>query len=212
MGRLRKKPWADAYLKKSKIVFLHPKKNIKKWNKKFKNTNPIWIELGIGKGMFTIDKAQSNKNINILGIEKFPSVLVTPVKKAEILNLSNLKFISSDAADIENWFLENSIDKIFINFPDPWPKKSHAKRRLLYFKFLNQYYKILKSNSKIEFKTDQLPLFEFTLEEIREKTNFKIKNISWDLHKEKKNISMTEYETKFSSQGNKIYYAEFQKN
>jgi len=210
MGRLRKKPWAEDYLKKSKIVFLSPTKYIKKWNKKFNNLNDIWIEIGIGKGSFTIEQAKNNENINLLGIEKFPSVLVMAVKKAEELKLDNLKFISSDAFNIEEWFLEKSVSKIFINFPDPWPKKSHAKRRLLYSKFLLQYYKILKLNCKIEFKTDQLPLFEFALEEIKQKTNFKIKNVSYDLHKEN-DVIQTEYEKKFSNKGQKIYYAEFWK-
>ncbi len=208
MGRLRFKPWALEYLEDSKIVTTEPKQFKNKWQTFFKKEQPIWIEIGMGKGGFTFRQAEINKNINLIGIEKYPSVQVIPVKKTEEAEIDNLKFISGDASEIKEWFDDDSIDKIFINFPDPWPKERHAKRRLLFRDFLNKYYDILSKNGCIEFKTDQLPLFEFALEEI-EKTKFSISDEIRDLHKNSENIIKTEYENKFSSMGNKIYYVKF---
>lgn len=212
MGRLRKKPWAEDYLIESKITFTEPETMKGEWRKKvFNNDNPLWIEIGMGKGGFTLAQADENKNVNILGIEKFPSVQVMPVKKVELEPRDNLKFISADAESITEWFEEESIDKIFINFPDPWPKASHAKRRLVFHTFLNDYFKLLKKGSWIEFKTDQLPLFEFALEQVEEKTKFVIENKSMNLHSDKEKVIKTEYETRFSNMGNPIYYVELHK-
>lgn len=212
MGRLRKKPWAEDYLNESKITFTEPELLKGKWRKEFGNDNPIWLEIGMGKGGFTLSQSDANKDKNILGIEKFPSVQVMPVKKVEEDPRENLKFISGDATAITDWFEEESIDKIFINFPDPWPKASHAKRRLLFHTFLNDYFKILKKGSWIEFKTDQLPLFEFALEQVNEKTKFTIKNETRNLHADNPNVIKTEYETRFSNMGNPIYYVELHKD
>lgn len=212
MGRLRKKPWADDYLAESKITVTEPKKYINKWNTDvFEKEQPLWVEIGMGKGGFTLKQAEANPLINLLGVEKYPSVQVIPVKQAEENPSGNLRFISGDAAEITEWFEEESLDKIFINFPDPWPKASHAKRRLLFHTFLNDYYKLLKPGMHIEFKTDQLPLFEFALEQADEKTKFSIRNENRDLHASNPDVITTEYEKKFSSRGNKIYYVEFVK-
>ncbi len=212
MGRLRKKPWAEDYLRGSNIVITDPLDNINKWEKDlFKKKQEIWIEIGMGKGGHTLELAKQNPNKNIIGIEIFPSVQVIPVKKAEEIKLDNLLFISGDASNIDEWFKKESIERIFINFPDPWPKERHAKRRLLFYKFLNKYYDILKKSCIIEFKTDQLPLFEFAIEEAKDKTKFKVKKITRDLHKNSKNIIKTEYEKKFSSMGNPIFYLNLKK-
>ncbi len=216
MGRLRLDKEALPYLEKSDLVITEPKLFKGKWNEEvFKNDKPIWIEIGMGKGEFTLEKPNENTNVNFLGIEKYPTVQQIPVKKAETLNIENLKFISGDAAEILEWFEEGSIDKIFINFPDPWPKERHAKRRLVFHSFLNDYYKLLKDGGIIEFKTDQIDLFEFSLEQAEEKTKFTIKNVTRDLHSLpiEKNPSpiKTGYEKKFSALGNEINYVEFHK-
>lgn len=212
MGRLRKKPWAAKYLKKSKLVFTKPEKFINKWTKKvFKNDNELWIELGMGKGKFITEHSNNQPNINFLGVEKFPSVQVMAIKKVEDNPNKNLRFISGDASDILNWFPSESISKIFINFPDPWPKAKHAKRRLVFDGFLNKYYSILKVGGELEFKSDQKSLFEFALEEIETKTNFEMIEKSFDLHKDKKNVVTTEYENKFIEKGNKIFYLKIKK-
>ena len=211
MGRLRFKPWALDYLIESKIAITNPEEYKDKWNNIFHNDNPIWIEIGMGKGSFTIKKAELNPNFNIIGIEKFPSVQVIPVQRVEENKLENLKFISGDAINISQWFNKDTLDKIFLNFSDPWPKASHSKRRLVFHTFLNSYYDLLKPGGTVEFKTDQLPLFEFAIEQANEKTKFFIKNEIRDLHKNKENVIKTEYEEKFSNLGNKIYYLELQK-
>ena len=207
---------ALPYLEKSKLVVIDPKLYKGKWNKEFFNNEKlIWIEIGMGKGEFTLEKSLENFDVNFLGIEKYPTVQQIPVKKAENLDIKNLNFISGDAAEILEWFEEGSIDKIFINFPDPWPKDRHAKRRLVFHSFLNDYYKILKKDGIIEFKTDQIDLFEFSLEQANEKTKFKIKNITKNLHylpiEENPSPIKTGYEKKFSALGNKINYVEFHK-
>ena len=196
MGRLRKKPWAAEYLNKSKIVETQPNKMKDKWSiKKFPKNQPLWIEIGMGKGDFANKQAEINPDVNIIGIEKYSSVQIIPVKKSEQKTKDNLRFISGDAAEILQWFNEKSLDKIFINFPDPWPKKRHEKRRLLFHTFLNDYYKLLKPGMYIEFKTDQLSLFEFAIKQVKEKTKFIIKNENRDLHKKNSNIITTEYDS-----------------
>ncbi len=216
MGRLRMDRDSLPYLEESKITHTNPKELIGKWNSEvFKNDKPVWIEIGMGKGEFTLTKSQAHQEVNFLGIEKFPTVQQIPVKKAESMDIPNLQFISGDANEILEWFEEESIDKIFINFPDPWPKERHAKRRLVFHSFLNDYYKLLKPGGCIEFKTDQLPLFEFSLEQAQEETKFIIKNETRNLHalKEEDNPSpiKTGYEKKFSALGNEINYVEFHK-
>ncbi len=216
MGRLRMDRESLPYLEKSKITHTNPKELIGKWNSHvFKNEKPIWIEIGMGKGEFTLQKSKAHPEVNFLGIEKYPTVQQIPVKKAEEEQIDNLQFISGDANEIREWFEEGSIDKIFINFPDPWPKERHAKRRLVFHSFLNDYYKLLKPNGVIEFKTDQLPLFEFSIEQASENTKFKIVNETRNLHSlsEEENPSpiKTGYEKKFSALGNEINYVEFHK-
>ncbi len=216
MGRLRMDRDSLPYLEESKITFTNPKDYKGKWNSDvYKNDKPLWIEIGMGKGEFTLTKSVAHPEVNFLGIEKYPTVQQIPVKKAEEEVIENLKFISGDANEILEWFEEGSIDKIFINFPDPWPKERHAKRRLVFHSFLNDYYKLLKPGGIIEFKTDQLPLFEFSLEQASDFTKFSIVNETRNLHalSEEENPSpiKTGYEKKFSALGNEINYVEFHK-
>lgn len=216
MGRLRIDRESLPYLEKSSIVVTNPKKFKGRWNSElFKNNKPLWIEIGMGKGEFTLEKSCAHQEVNFLGIEKYPTVQQIPVKQAEELKIPNLRFISGDASEILEWFDEGTIDKIFINFPDPWPKERHAKRRLVFNSFLNDYYKLLKQGGIIEFKTDQINLFEFALEQASEFTEFEIINDTRDLHSLpiEKNPSpiKTGYEKKFSALGNEINYVEFHK-
>ncbi len=216
MGRLRMDRDSLPYLEESKITYTNPKDYKGKWNiEVFNNDKPLWIEIGMGKGDFTLEKSIANPEVNFLGIEKYPTVQQIPVKRAEEKEIANLKFISGDANEILEWFEEESIDRIFINFPDPWPKERHAKRRLVFNSFLNDYYKLLKPGGVIEFKTDQLPLFEFSLEQANEETKFVIKNETRNLHalpiEENPSPIKTGYERKFSALGNEINYVEFHK-
>lgn len=176
-----------------------------KWREKFGNDNPIHIEIGMGKGKFIIQLAKENPNINYIGVEKFSSVLVRAIEKQTEEQLPNLFFIRMEAEYIGNVFEKGEVDYIYLNFSDPWPKDRHAKRRLTSVQFLERYKGVLANGGGITFKTDNRPLFDFTLEQIDEAGWVK-ENVTFDLHNSpyvEGNV-MTEYEQKFSELGNPI--------
>ena len=191
---------ADEIISKSKYLVKNPKENKGKWNKVFNNDNNIEIEIGTGKGKFIIEKAIQNPNINFIGIEKYDSPLVSAVKKLEELELNNLKLICFDALEIEEVF-DHEINKIYLNFSDPWPKKRHAKRRLTSSVFLNKYYSLFKNEKRIEMKTDNDDLYEFSIESLLENGYDVIKTDTNYL-----DTIRTEYEDKFISLGKNINY------
>ena len=177
-----------------------------KWNEVFNNLNPIHIEIGMGKGQFIHTLAKLHPEINYIGIEKYSSVLLRALQKMAEEELPNLKFIRMDAENIVKVFGPEEVDKIYLNFSDPWPKDRHAKRRLPSKEYLGRYDTILKKVSKVEFKTDNRELFDFAVDELKE-TNWKAELITYDLHGDEKLLEgnvMTEYEEKFSSMGNPI--------
>lgn len=179
-----------------------------KWSQYFGNDNPIYIELGCGKGNFVTQNALRNKNVNYIAMEKAAEVIIKAVQKADKLELSNVKFCHFNVNEILDVFEENELSRIFINFCDPWHKKRHYKRRLTYRGYLEMYKKILNDDGWVHFKTDNNPLFEFSLNEFVD-TDLKIRNISLDLHKEENDWNiMTEYEAKFHSKGMPIYRCE----
>lgn len=208
--RLKFVKGAKEKIEKSRYLVLEPQIYKGRFCDLFSNKNPIYLEIGMGKGIFLIESALKNPNINYIGIEKYDSVLVRAVEKLENYDIPNLKIIRQDAITIENTF-EKEIDKIYLNFSDPWPKKRHEKRRLMSDYFLQQYDKIFKDKKNIEFKTDNRNLFEFAIISF---TNYgyKIKRLYLDLYKEDifDNIQ-TEYEIKFSSKGLTIYKIEVEK-
>ncbi|MCR4618933.1 MAG: tRNA (guanosine(46)-N7)-methyltransferase TrmB [Lachnospiraceae bacterium] len=178
-----------------------------KWHEFFGNDAPIRIEIGMGKGRFINDLATLNPNINYIGIEKYSAVLLRAVQKMENEEKPNLVFVRMDAEDIEKVFAKGEVDRIYLNFSDPWPKDRHAKRRLPSRQFLARYDKILKDDGLIEFKTDNRELFDFAVEELPE-AGWTADYITYDLHNDEKLMEgnvMTEYEEKFSSMGNPIY-------
>ena len=191
---------AEEIISKSKYLVKSPKENKGKWNKVFNNDNNIEIEIGTGKGKFIIGKALENPNINFIGIEKYDSPLVSAVKKLEELELDNLKLICLDALEIEEVF-DHEIDTIYLNFSDPWPKKRHTKRRLTSSVFLNKYESLFKNKKRIEMKTDNDDLYEFSSESFIEN--------GYDIVKTDTNYFdtiRTEYEDKFISLGKNINY------
>ena len=177
------------------------------WNDIFGNDNPIRIEIGMGKGAFITEQAIRNPDINFVGIEKYSSVLLRAVQKQDSLKLPNLMLIRMDAEYICDVFAEGEVDRIYLNFSDPWPKDRHAKRRLTSRQFLARYDRILKADGIVEFKTDNADLFAFSLEEIPEAGWTLVASTS-DLHRDEElcagNI-MTEYEKKFSALGQPIF-------
>ena len=171
------------------------------WQNLFGNENQIFVELGTGKGDFISQLAEKNPQINFIGLEMEPTVVLAAARKVQEKNLYNVKLFVFDINNIEEIFDENEIDRLYINFCDPWPKKRHAKRRLTYITFLQKYKKILKPRGEIHFKTDNRGLFDFSLEQFA-LANLKISEISYDLHANEppENIR-TEYENRFSAEG-----------
>lgn len=172
----------------------------------FGNDRELFIEIGMGKGKFIYQMAKTHPDINFVGIEKYSSVLLRAIQKMEEAPLPNLKFIRMDAEDICQVFGEQEVDRIYLNFSDPWPKDRHAKRRLPSRQFLARYDQILKKDGIIEFKTDNRDLFDFALEEL-EPAGWKAHEVTFDLHHDERLMEgnvMTEYEEKFSSIGNPI--------
>ena len=205
--RLRNIPGANDVIASSPYVIQEPidKKGNQKEN--FPKNQPIHIEIGMGKGKFIHELAKRNPEINYIGIERYSSVLLRAIQKMEEEPLENLKFMCIDAKEITDVFDTEEVDKIYLNFSDPWPKDRHAKRRLPSKEFLLRYDKILKKDGKLEFKTDNKGLFDFALEELTV-ANWKAEAVSYDLHNDEKRCQgniMTEYEEKFSSKGNPIY-------
>ena len=175
------------------------------WHKVFGNDNPIHIEIGCGKGQFISTLSKLNPNINYIAIEKFDSVLLRCLEKIINDDIPNLKIAVMDAAVLGTYFADDEVDRIYLNFSDPWPKARHAKRRLTYITNLEKYKRILVGPCDIEMKTDNIGLFEFSLESFKE-AGFTILELSYDLHKDKQDIITTEYEDRFSSMGNPINY------
>lgn len=177
-----------------------------KWADIFENNNPIHVEIGMGKGQFIHTLAKRNPDINYVGVEKYSTVLLRAVQKMEQEELPNLVFLRMDAEDVDKVFGKEEVDKIYLNFSDPWPKDRHAKRRLPSRAFLARYDKILKKDGRLEFKTDNRDLFDFAVEEL-EPAGWQADVITYDLHADEKLMEgnvMTEYEEKFSSMGNPI--------
>ena len=207
--RLKNIKGASEKILLGKYFISNPSDYKGKWNKLFNNNNPIYIEIGMGKGNFIIKNALNNPDINYIGIEMYDSVILRAVEKTNELELNNLYLIRMDARLIEDIF-DKEIDLIYLNFSDPWPKERHAKRRLTSPIFLERYDKIFKNNNIIIMKTDNNPLFDYSLETLKE-YGYVLSNISRDLHNEKDNIITTEYEDKFTSIGIKINYLEARK-
>lgn len=209
MGRIRKKSGTkDLLLSLSPPIVLDPKEQKGKWQNYFNNENEIHLEIGVGKGNFISTLASQNPNINYIGLEKVEEVLLIATKKVVEKNLDNVKIIWGDVNDILDYFAPQELDRLYINFCDPWPKKRHAKRRLTYRDFLDLYKKILKDEGSIHYKTDNQKLFEFSLNEFCYK-KWNLKNISLDLYDNlpEGNVA-TEYEQKFVNKGSKIFRLE----
>lgn len=208
--RLRKKPWADKEFAINDKM-LDEAENLKgKWNEFFGNDNPIHIEIGCGKGQFITEMSLKNPNINYIAIERQKLVIVSALRKSrEKCVGNNLRFICIDVCNLLEYFEPNEIERLYINFCDPWPRKKWAKRRLTHKNFLNIYEELFENGGEIYFKTDNRGLFEFSLNEIEAKNDWRMSNISLDLHNsEFEGNIMTEYEEKFSSKGMPIYRLE----
>ncbi len=161
------------------------------------------LELGCGKGRFTAETARQNPNILFVAIEKVPDALVVAMERAMALELKNVFFVVGDAALLPDYFAPGEVDMIYLNFCDPWPPKGQAKRRLTHRGFLDLYRKVLVPGGQIHFKTDNQPLFEFSVEEFPQ-AGYALSEVTRDLHRDGPRGVMTDYEAKFYEQGQPI--------
>ena len=203
--RLRKKKWADPYLEENdELVIKENEELSSSWQEIFGNEKPIRLEIGMGKGDFIIGIAKLNKDINFVGIEHFTTVCAIASKKInESEDADNIRVMCYDAENLEKIFAPKSLDAIYLNFSDPWPKKRHAKRRLTSPSFLAIYTKLLKDDGKIIMKTDNDGLFEYSVETIPT-CGYKLIECTTDYQFDENNDSMSEYERRFRSIGKNI--------
>lgn len=198
--RLKHIKGSEEKVSLSKVVIKNPEQYKGKWKSVFNNKNKIYLEIGMGKGSFLIEHARRNKNVNYIGFEKYPSVLLNALETIENENLTNIKIVCADAYKVDEIFYKE-ISKLYLNFSDPWPKKRHIKRRLTSDVFLKKYNSIFKGLKVIEQKTDNDELFNFSLESYKLNHYIVVKkntNYFDDIR--------TEYENKFISKGKNINY------
>ena len=208
--RLRNIPRANGIIQSHPIAVKHPEYHRGCWCREFGNSNPIHVEIGMGKGRFLLHMAKAHPDINYIGIERYSSVLLRALEKydtEEFQELTNIRFVCMDARDVSDVFAPDETDRIYLNFSDPWPKSRHARRRLTSAEFFHRYEQILPSGGRVEFKTDNTDLFRFSLEEVQN-AGWNLLDYTFDLHHHETmnegNI-MTEYEEKFSNRGNPIH-------
>ena len=210
--RLRNIPRAESVLEACKEVVKDPESLRGDWNQTFKKEQPLHIEIGMGKGQFLLTLAAKNPQINYIGIERYSSVLLRAVEKFQELEAdgkapANIRFICMDANDLPTVFAPAEVSRIYLNFSDPWPKARHARRRLTSKEFFARYDRVLAADGTVEFKTDNRPLFDFSLEQVTE-AGWTLNAHTFDLHHDpvmNEGNVMTEYEQKFSSMGNPIH-------
>lgn len=201
--RIRNVKNKEEILNNSKFLVKDYKSNITSWNKLFKNNNPIYIEIGMGKGKFIIENAKKYPNINFIGIERFDSILAKALPKIDD-DINNLLIIRMNALEIDEVF-DKEIDRIYLNFSDPWPKVRHSMRRLSSRVFLEKYDKIFKGEKNIYLRTDNRDLFTFSLESFSQ-YGYVLHDINLNLHEiDQPDIITTEYEDKFVEAGLPIY-------
>lgn len=212
--RLRKKNWAEEELLHNPLVISKPKNNINIFLEKINLFKRVEIEIGCGKGQFIKKHAALEADVLFLAVEKYESVLCMATKSFEETDLNNLYFYQGDIIDfLDNQVFFKKIDKIYLNFSDPWPKKKHTKRRLTFPTFLNLYYNLLKDTGKIEQKTDNDKFFEYSLKSFANFKSYEFEDVLLDLHssENKSRVFKTEYEEKFISMNKPIKYLKLRK-
>ena len=174
-----------------------------KWHSLKEDATALWVEVGCGKGKFTAETAEANPDVLLIAVERCREAMVVAMEKAKAMGLKNVYYIDMDVEKIEEIFAGEEIDRLFINFPDPWPRKKNAKRRLTYRTFLDKYCRVIKLGGEIHYKTDNAPLFEFSVEEFAA-CGLEVKNLTRNLHENGIVGIMTGYEEKFHALGTPI--------
>lgn len=207
--RIKFKPWAKDYIKEHDAFFVQDEAHLETLLAKY---DEVYLEIGCGKGRFSIEMAKQNTNVLYIALERYDSVIVKAGQKQEEEQVDNLYFYSNDIVNVKDFAcLKNRISNIYLNFSDPWPKKRHAKRRLTSEYYLNIYDHILKPDGNIFFKTDNQQLFEYSLVSFNE-WGWSIVDLCLDLHNTDRLNIRTEYEDKFSSQGFRINYCQVKRS
>ena len=206
--RLRNVKGAKEIIESSNYVVLDYKKYRGNYNKLFKNNNPIYVEIGMGKGKFIIDNAIKYPNINFIGLELYPSQMVMATEKLKSEKITNLKLINDDARNIDKIF-GKEISTIYLTFSEPWPKGIDEKNRFTHISYLKLYDKIFKKNKHIILKTDNKGLFAYSLETLSQYW-YTFNKVSLDLHHDERQISniMTDFEKQYEKEGRPIYYVD----
>lgn len=201
--RMRKKKHADERILACDELMLHTNETDTAFKESdFINNGKLRLEIGCGKGGFICETAKRESDVHFIAVEKISNVAVSALERAKAAELENLRFVIGDAAKICELLPEHSVDILYLNFSDPWPKKGYAKRRLTHRAFLELYRRVLKPDGAIFFKTDNRGLFDFSLEEFTA-AGYVLKNVTYDLHNSEfaENNVMTEYERNFSEKG-----------
>lgn len=202
--RMRKKPNLQPRMEKCAQVWIkQPELLRSKWRENFGAYDRLWLEIGCGKGRFTVGTAQENPNAAIAALERVEDAMVIAMERAVDCGIENVKFISMDALKLRDVFAPDEVERIFVNFCDPWPKSRDAKHRLTSPNFLRIYADLLPIGGQVHFKTDNLPLFEWSAEQMRSE-GWELSQITNDLHENGEGGVMTDYECKFREQGVKI--------
>lgn len=217
--RLRGKKGAREQLEQmSTLVVLEPEAHKGKWHEVFGNDRPIYVEFGMGKGQFVSQMSLKYPEVNFIGIDMYDELIARGAEKAmelgdpagsDLGHPANLRLVRANIEFVENIFEAGELDRIYLNFSDPWPKKKHARRRLTHSRFVEKYTRIMNENGEIHFKTDSETLFEFSLNSFAE-MGLQMRNISLNLHRDEINTDhvMTEYEQKFVNKGMNIHRVE----
>jgi tRNA (guanine-N(7)-)-methyltransferase len=207
--RLRNKPWAKDLINENlDLIAIQPENMQGKWQTRFAKEQPIFIEVGSGKGRFITELAKQNPQNNYIAMEVQEGAIALILKKQVELKLPNLQLLLANGKDLSELFAENEVSGVYLNFSDPWPKTRHEKRRLTYKSFLKEYQYILKDDGYLQFKTDNQGLFEFSLISMNN-YGMKFDELSLNLHEDEalnQNNIETEYEEKFSKKGFRINY------
>ena len=207
--RMRKRPNLEPRMEKcAELMVARPEELKGRWKTAAEEimgrpAERLYLELGCGKGRFTVDMAGNLPGVFYVALEKVPDAMIIAMERAAARGTDNLRFINGDAAHLGEMFAGGEVDRIYINFCDPWPKSRDAKFRLTYPAFLRIYSHLLPLGGQIHFKTDNLPLFQWSIEQL-EKEGWALSEISNDLHAQGGEIIMTDYEAKFSAEGIKI--------
>ena len=202
--RMRRRNNLEPRMNACESVWIHEPEALRgNWRSLMPGCRELRVEVGCGKGKFTAETAQANPDVLLIAVERCKEAVVVAMEKAQSMGLTNVFYIDMDVAMIEDFFAPGEIDRLFINFPDPWPRKKNGKRRLTHRGFLDKYCRVVRQGGEIHFKTDNAPLFEFSLEEFAA-CGLETKNVTRNLHENGIVGIMTGYEEKFHALGTPI--------